>query len=343
MPQNGALVIVSRDSAARLRQRNSDFALSQTTAAILRSRTELSPIYQRMLTSGKGSAGGLWTEERALGSRSIRIGTTTDRWERHYDHDLPAQVQLLTASRDSIHPMVQVAYAIPVDGVQGAPQGSGRDLAPRVRVSVLGLDDSVVSILDTVPPPARSTAITTRSYLVGIVPVPVPAGHFTVRVGLELERAGVVSGRDTVIVADPAAPALGLSDLALGAASVPLWWISNRNDTIRVNPVAEFHAGEPIELSFELEGVMPDSSYKIEMSVRKPGGGSPFRWLARLFGGARDPFTVTMTQRATSGRLLVQRGIALREAKPGGYVFQVTVSHRSDPKVTRTQEFTVVR
>ncbi len=343
MPQNGRLLVASSDSLATLRQRSSDFALSQTTAAILRSRTELSPVYQRMLTSGKGGAGGFWTEERAIGSRSIRVGTTTDRWERHYDRDLPAQVQLLTASRDSIHSMVEVAYAIPVDGAQGAPQGNGRALAPRVRISVLGLDDSVVSVLDTITPPARGLAITTRNYLVGIVPVPVPAGHFTVRVGLELDRAGVVSGRDTVIVPDPAGPALGLSDLALGVASLPLWWISDRNDTIRVNPVAEFHAGEPIELSFELEGVVPDSSYKIEMSVRKPGGGSPFRWLVKLFGGDRDPFTATTTQRATAGRVLVQQGIALREAKPGRYVLQVTVSHRSDPKVTRTQEFTVVR
>ena len=314
MPRNGQLLVVSSDSAASLRQRSRDFALSQTTAAILRSRTDLSPIYQRMLTSGKGGAGGFWTEERARSARrSIRVGTTTDRWERHYDTVLPADVQLLTASRDSIHPVVEVAYAIPVDGTQGAPQGGGRELAPRVRVSVLGLDDSVVSILDTVPPKTRGVAITTRSYLEGIVPVPEPAGHYTVRVGLELERAGVVSGRDTVIVPDPAGPALGLSDLALGAASLPLWWISNRNDTIRVNPVAEFHAGEPIELSFELEGLVPDSSYKIEMLVRKPGGGSPFRWLVKLFGGDRDPFTVATTQRATAGRVLIQQRIALRE------------------------------
>jgi tetratricopeptide (TPR) repeat protein len=342
-PRAGRLVVVSADSAAKLRQRQNDLALSQTTAAILRSRTELNPIYQRMLTSGKGGSGGLWTEERSIGSRSIRVGTTTDSWERRYAVDLPADVLVLTAVRDSVRPMVEVAYAIPTDGAPVATPTRGAGVVPRVRVSILGLDGSVVSVLDTVGPAVAAVPIATRNYLVGVVAMPVSPGRVAVRVGLELGRAGVVSGRDTVTVPAPAGPALGLSDLVLGAASVPLWWISDRGDTIRVNPVGEFRAAEPIELSFELEGLVPDSSYRIEMVVRKRGGSSPFRWVAKLFGGGRDPFTAATTQRALDSRILVQRGIALRDAKPGEYVFEVTVSHRSDPKVTRTQEFTVVR
>lgn len=334
---------ISADSAAKLRQRVSDAALSRTTEAILRSRLQLSPIYQKMLSSGRGSASGLWTEERSIGNRSIRVGTTTDSWERRYAVELPAQVQILATAHDSVRPMVQVAYAIPADAVPGAARGGGTGIAPRVRVSVLDLDGKVVSVLDTFGPVVTPVPITTRKYLLGIVSAPVPPGKFTVRVGMEVAGAGVVSGRDTVIVPAPAGPALGLSDLALGAASVPLWWTSDRGDTIRVNPLAEFHAAEPIELAFEVDGLVADSSYKIEMVVKKPGGSSPLRWIAKLFGGGGDPFKATTTQRATDHRILVRREITLQKPKPGRYVLEVTVSRRSAAKVTRTQQFTVVR
>jgi tetratricopeptide (TPR) repeat protein len=334
---------VSADSAAKLRQRASDAALSQTTAAILRSRILLNPIYQRMLTSGKGGASGLWTEERAIGNRSIRVGTTSDSWERRYATELLAQVQVLAAARDSASPMVQVAYAIPAAAAPGAAQGADSRIAPRVRVSVIDLARNVVAVVDTLGPAAAAVPITTRKYLVGLVSVPVPPGRFTVRVGLEVGRAGVVSGRDTVVVPSPAGPGLGLSDLALGAVSVPLWWTSRAGDTIRVNPLAEFHAAEPIELGFEMDGLVRDSSYKVEIIVKQPGGSSPLRWVARLFGGGRDPFKATTNERATDRRMLVQREITLENARLGRYVLEVTVSRRSEANVTRTQEFTVVR
>ena len=334
---------ISADSAAKLRQRLSDAALSQTTAAILRSRLELNPIYQKMLTSGKGAAAGLWTEERAIGNRSIRVGTTTDGWERRYAVDLPAQVQVLATGRDSVSSMLQVAYAIAAEAAPRTARGGDGGIAPRVRVSVLKLDGTAVAVVDTLGPALTAVPIATRNYRLGIISVPVPPGRFTVRVGLEVDRAGAVSGRDTVTVPAPVGPALGLSDLALGAASVPLWWISDRGDTIRVNPVAEFRAAEPVELSFEVDGLVPDSSYKIEMVVKQPGGSSPFRWVARLFGGGRDPFKATTSQRATGHRMLVQRAITLQKPKAGRYVLEVTVSRRAEAKVTRTQEFTVVR
>lgn len=339
----GTRAPISADSAARIRQRNSDAALSQVTAALLRSRTTLSPIYQRMLSSGHGSASGLQAEERAVGHRSIRIGTTTDTWERRYATNLSAEVQLLAAARDSVHSEFQVAYALPVDQLADVIRAAGGSLAPQVLVSVFNLDGNPGAVIDAPGRPMRPVNVAGRDYLLGIVSVPYPPGKATVRVALEVNRAGVVSSRDTIDIPSPAGPGLGLTDLALGAASVPLWWLSDHGDTVRVNPVGRFRASEPIELSFEIEGTVPDSSYKVELAVKKPGGSSPFRFIARLFGGGRDPFTLTTTRRATGGRIPIQQGIALRDPKPGQYVFQVTVSHKSGPKVTRTQEFTVVR
>jgi Tetratricopeptide repeat len=333
---------ISADSAAKLGQRLSDAALSQTTAAILRSRLQVNPIYQRMLSSGRSGAAGLWTEERSIGNRSIRIGTTTDSWERRYAVDLPAQVQILAAALDSLRPVIHVAYAVPSDAVPAATHGE-TGITPHLRVSVLDLAGSVVAVIDTSTGAVVAVPIGTRMYLLGIVSLPVPSGRFTVRVGLEIANAGVVSGRDTVDVPSPSGPVLGLSDLALGAATVPLWWTADDGDTVRVNPVAVFHAGEPIALAFELDGMTPDSSYKVELVVRKPGGSSPFRWVAKLFGGGRDPFKATTTQRATNRRILVSREITLQKPDLGGYVLEVSVSERSKPKVTRTQAFTVVR
>ena len=128
LPLGGA---IGPDSARRLSQRQSDAALSQTTAAILRSRAGLNPIYERMLTSSRASAGGFWAEERALGVRSIRIGTTTDSSERHYRTALPAQVGVLAVSLDATHPVLQITWAIPVEALSGTGPGIRRGFARR--------------------------------------------------------------------------------------------------------------------------------------------------------------------------------------------------------------------
>ena len=338
LPIGGATGI-SSDSAAKLRRRLSDASLSKNAETLIRSRLQLSPVYQRMLVSGRGGASGLQAEERALGSRSIRVATTTDSWERRYTDELPAEVQILAGAVDSTQSVVRIAYAIKATG--GPPRALGG--GARVRASVFGFDGSVTGLLDTVGPLTGAVGLGDHSYFYGLVTVPVPPGRQTIRVGLEQGIGGVISMRDTVDVPAPAGPQLGLSDIAIGARSVPLWWLTAAADTVWVNPVGEFHNSEPISVFYEASGLARDSTYKIELVIKPAGGVSFFKRLLGIFGGGGAPVRLETTMRATGAHQVVLREIGVEKLKPASYVLEVTISSHSSPKVTRHQDFTVVK
>jgi tetratricopeptide (TPR) repeat protein len=341
MPLTTAGGPVSADSAARLRQHISDATLSRESAVILRSRQPLDPIYSRMLASGHGGASGLQAEERARGRESLLISTTTDRWERRYDHAFPATVAMYAASQDSVRPMVRIAYAVPVDSL---PAGLRDRLAPRVRVSVLTPDGRTNAVVDTVGDVVAGTAAGGGRYLFGSVSVGVPPGRQTVRVGLEAGQSGVVTSRDTVEVAGPADSSLTLSDLVLGARSVPVRWQTGPSDTTWVNPLQVFRLGEPVTLSFDVDGLRPDSTVRLELVIKRADRASFFkRLLSGIFGGGGATFHATVTERASGRHQVVHRDITLDKWPPARYVLEVSLSNGSGPTVTRRQEFTVVQ
>jgi tetratricopeptide (TPR) repeat protein len=332
---------ISRDSAAVLRQRLDDASASRTAEALIRSRERLNPVYGRLLGSGKGSATGLQGEERAIGRRSIRIGTTTDSWPRSYAIGLPAQAQLLATVGDSASPMVRVAYAIPVSTLPAGLR-SATTIAPHLRIAVIGLDGIVATVIDTTVIATRAAPRGMPEQFLGVIPVRVPAGRYTARVGFELDHAGVVSQRDTVDVPSATGPRLALSDIVIGAANVPLSWIGAPGDTVTVNPVAVYRSSESMQLYFEV-GATRDSSYHVELVIRRPGAKSLLQRITGLFGASGDAMRLGFDQRPRSATDLVHRELALQKLKPARYVLEVTVSRPGGDKVTRRQEFSVVR
>ena len=332
------------DYASTVRLGNSgNIRGTENAEKILRSRERLSPIYQRMLVAGRGGASGLQSEERALGRRSIRIGTTTDSWPRRYDVDLPAEVQILATANDSTRSMVRVAYAIAATALPQTARTVNRGVAPVVRVSVLGLDGTVNGVVDTLGAPVGAVPPGPGEYLFGMVALPVPPGRQTVRVGLEVGRSGVVTQRDTVDVPAPAGPALSLSDIVVGARTVPLWWLSTTGDTVWVSPVATFHNSVPISVYYEVGGLVRDSSYKVELVVKPVGGVSLIKRLLGVFGGGGVPYKTVTSVRAAAPWAASHLEVGLEKLKPAKYLLEVTISDRSGTKVTRQQEFTVVR
>ncbi|HEY3933553.1 MAG TPA: hypothetical protein VGL65_02965 [Gemmatimonadales bacterium] len=334
-------VRISSDSASKLRQRASDAALSQLAEQIVRSRQNLSPIYQRMLASGRGSASGLEAEERDIGRRSIRIGTSTDSWPLRYSTALPVAAQVLAIGGDSTTSIVQVAYAVPVDAIAAAHADSTSSL--RIRASILGTDGSIAATADTSVGPVGGLAIDPARERIGVIALPVMSGHYTVRVGFELGRAGAVSTRDTIDVSSGRDTTLALSDVALGARSVPVWGKGRRGDTVWINPGAQFRIAEPLELYFEVNGVPRGASYRYEVKVTHPGAKSLLSPLLRLFGKGSYDFRAATTQRGTGSTDVVHFGIDLSNHNPGKYLLQVTVSSGGHERTSRRQEFVLMR
>ncbi len=328
---NRPLTPQAADSLARAAH---NAELSGAAAALLRSRVGLDPIYQRLLSSGRGAAPGLEAAERALGRRSIRIGTRTDSWPLRYPRVLPATLASAAVGVDSAGPEVELAWAIPTSTLPA----SHDSLA--VRAALLGLDGSLVASLDTTM--AIGAAATTGTELLGHLPIVVPPGKFTVRVALAVDSTGEVWPVDTLEVASPLGPAVGISDLALGAARVPLQWTTPRGDTVWFNPHYRFAQNDPLDLYFEVMGLTPDSSYRTELDIRRQEGGwGVWRAIRHLFGGGSSHIAISTDATAHQTVEPVHRVLSLEKLKPGDYVMQVTVTTPGHRKVVRRQEFRI--
>jgi GWxTD domain-containing protein len=320
-----------------------DSRLSGMTDAILRSREGINPIYGRLLTAGRGGRSALVAAERDLGQKSIAVGTETDAWPLHFNSVLKAKLDVLAVGADAAGPQLQLVFGIPGNAITPIRVAGGSGYPVRLRASVLALDGTVVAIVDTSPTLVVAAPVPAREYLLKRVAVRVPPGVFTVRVSLETEEnAGLVSTRDTIRVPSPLGPALGLSDLALGSRSVHLTWPTARGDTAWFNPLGSFHANEPLQLFFEVAGLLPRSPYHVDLEIRRPGGGSLFSRLP-LIGRRRTFFRLSFNSTASSSLDQVHQEIRLDQLPPGSYVLEVTVSSETGGKVSRQREVTVIR
>lgn len=327
--------------ASSVAMRSGDsLSVSANADALLRSREGMNPIYSRLIGAGRGGTSALTTEERSIGRRSIALGTHSDSWPLRFGTPLAARLDVLAAGSDSAGPQLQVAYAIPGSGLTPIPLQQGVAYVVRLRATVMALDGSTVAVLDTTRRFSSRNPVPPREHLLGRIALRVPPGVFTVRMAVESDLAGLVTLRDTVRVASPLGPELGLSDLALGARSVNLPWRTAHGDTAWVNPLRSFKRTEPLQLYFEVTGLAPGAPYRVEMVVRKPKGGSIF---SKLFGGSGAALKIGMDRTQSPTGDGVSQEVSLEKLKPGNYAFEVTVSTSSGGKTTRRREFVVTQ
>ncbi|MES2304030.1 MAG: GWxTD domain-containing protein [Gemmatimonadota bacterium] len=321
--------------------RNGDSLLASPTAeALLRSREGMHPIYSRLRNAGRGGASQMISEEQAMGRRSIARGTHTDSWPLRYGTRLAAKLDVLAVGSDSLGPQLQIAFAIPGNALTPIPMQQGVAYVIRLRASVQSLDGSTIAVLDTIRRFSARAAVPPQQHLLGRVALRVPPGTFTIRLALESDLSGLLSTRDTLRVASPLGPDLGLSDLALGSKAVNLPWRTVRGDTAWVNPLRTFKRTDPLQLYFEVSGLAPSSPYRVEMVVTRPKGGSVF---SKLFGGGGAAIKLAFDGRQGPGGVdAVQREVSLEKLKPGSYSLDVTVSTAAGAKTVRRRTFTIV-
>jgi len=199
-----------------------------------------------------------------------------------------------------------------------------------MRVAVRNAAGDVVATIDTLRNFGASAPIAEDGNLLGRLPIHVPPGDYSVRVALETQTRGMVTKAQPVHVAALATPAIQLSDLALGTRTVPLPWRVGAADTAWINPLHQFHFGEPMQLYFEVGGIAPGAPYHAQFAVMKAGQKS-----TQLQVG----FDVV----ATGAPDHLRREIDIGRLGAGKYVMQVTVSTANGAKAVRLREFTVIR
>lgn len=318
-------------------QTSSDNAMAEQ---LMLSREQLSPIYRRLQSAGRGSSGRYQHQERRAGQESIALGTSSDSYELRFPNELKATSEVLAVGRDSNGPLVQIAYAIAGSSLEPVTVTRGFLYSVRLRFVAMDERGKVVSSLDTTRHFVAPERVPPNEHLVGRVGMSVPLGSLQYRLAIQQgDDTGMTLPRDTVRVGPTTSTALSLSDLVLGARSANLGWRRTPDDTVLFNPLRTYKRGEEMELYYEIEGLRL-APYTVELAVRKKGGGGGI--FKKIFGGGSAAIKLKFQQQAVTPLVSTHRSLKLNRLKPGMYVLQLLVVDADGRKDYRTREFQVV-
>jgi GWxTD domain-containing protein len=332
--------VLGFSTAVRLQDQRNGAGDNAMAEQLMLSREQLSPIYRRLQSAGRGSTGRYQSQERRAGQESIALGTKTDSYELRFHNELKARSEVLAVGRDSSGHQVQIAYAIAGASLEPVTVTRGFLYSIRLRFVATDRKGQVVSTLDTTRHFVAPERVPSNEHLVGRVGTAVPVGALTYRLAIQQgDEAGITLPRDSVRVGAVNSAALGLSDLVLGSRSANLTWRRAPDDTVVFNPLRTYKRSEEMELYYEIEGLRP-APYTVELEVRRKGsGGGLFK---KIFGGGGAAIKLKFEQQATTSSVSTHRSLKLDRLKPGNYVLALMVVDAEGRRDTRRREFQVV-
>jgi GWxTD domain-containing protein len=308
-------------------------------------RDEFGPLYGRVGRSMRAPGSEL-ALDRALGRRSIAVGTTSDSYAQRFDVplDLVTSEFVVGAERDSTGQMLHVVFAIPADRLPGEPGEDGIRYPLRFRLVVSDSTDRIVARLDTFRIFGARQALRNPAYLTGRLALAVPAGHFRYRLLVATPDRGageVVTDSLRVDALD--GRRFAVSDIVVGREGSGLVWLSSPGDTVRLNPLQRFPENSAAELYYEIYGLARGAAYHTVVRLDREGGRSLFGAIRGLFGGRRSPVLLEFDAAAAGPVTREHRGVALRDVAKGSYRLTVVISDpATGASATRTQRFQVV-
>lgn len=307
--------------------------VSAVAQELLRSRMSTSPLYTAMLDGGKRTADSLQIVERDIGRTALALPST---YQLGFELDLDAAIDILAIGSDARGPLLQVAFAIPGGGLTSRPIRTGVVYPIRMRVAVLDTTGRVVTQIDTTRGFVSRTPLGPGQFLLGQLPIRVAPGTYRVRVALEADRRGTLSPSTVVSVADPALGRPTLSDLSIGERSVGILWRASTADTAWTDPRHAFARGREMQLYFETDGLVPGSSYTVDLAIDRQEKDA-----AQACTATGALLTLRFDQRATDGVNRFQRGVSLRRLLPGAYTLGVTITSTDGQTARRCRTFRV--
>jgi hypothetical protein len=239
---------------------------------------------------------------------------------------------------------VTQAYGIPNGGaliVVAVPAGklardpTRRAFAANLRIIV---GDSaagrIVAALDTVRHWHSASPVAPNDWLSAYVTVPAPTGTWDVAITVSdtAKTKGTGERLDGIPVVPFDGKTLRLGDPILGRADAGLVW-PHHGIAVPLNPTNAWRTTEPVELTFEADGLVPGRGYTMRFEMWK------------VQGNPRSPsITVSVNAVADSVHEVVQRELSVRELDPGGYRLVIRLQ---DPvtkqEVTRERRVAVRR
>ncbi len=326
-------------SAAVVLQTRPDIPTS-VVSGLLGSRSQISPIYQRLAEEGTAGRGPLLAEERARGREDIHIGTTTDDYALRFDTDLDPVVSWFVLADSERHPVLHVVFALPGHDLHSYPAPGGLGYPFEFRVTVYDSAYRRVAGLDTLRVFRSEAPIPDGGYLTEQLSVPVPVGHYHFHFVVEELQAdaGALVRAHTVDVPRTDS-GFAASDLVLGLQGSGLVLRRPEGD-IPLDPLSRYPRDGTVEVYYELYGLPQGTAVPTRLSVEPAGGRSFFQ---RLFGGGRGVNLEYSTVTDAAGRAPVRQRIVLRGLPPGRYQLTITLKDpTSRRQVVRREQFEIV-
>jgi GWxTD domain-containing protein len=316
--------ILGFSTTVALRGNRDNLAESRAANELILTREPFSPIYSQLLTAGQTGSQKYFTDERAIGQRSIRVGTRTDSYELTYATKLRVETALVVAGRDSGKSLLHVAYAIPGSALRAVPSERGQLYPVRLRLSVADEAGRPVAVVDTTRLFVAHEPVPAREHLVGRIAVPVIPGELRYRLAIEQgDDNGVVLAGDTISVGDFSGQQFSLSGLILGLREANLTWRPFPDDTVWFNPLGRFPRKADLELYYEVYGVPEGVPIETEVLVTKHGGGGLFG----LFGQRKPAIRLGFSEASEGLTTRIHRTLSLARLDPGRYRVDVIVKN----------------
>lgn len=327
--------VAAGDTARRTILLHGGELVSIVAQELLVSRHKLSPLYAAMINEGIGAADSLQDLERTAGRIALLKPYS---YELGFELPLDAAMQVLAVGSDRGGPVVQLAFAIAATDL--TPQAMPRGVMYPVRTRLAALDASgaIITQIDTTRGFLTPARLRPSQHLLGQLTFRLPPGTYRVRATLEAGRRGVLSPPISVAVPRLAAGELTLSDVSIGARSVPITWRSAGADTAWANPLGRYRLDEEMELYFEIGGLAEDAPYRTQIALDRledlDGSGCEGRGTA---------LTLSFEGTHRGGLSREQRALSLDRLRPGRYQLAVIVSTPDERRAIRCRTFTVVR
>ena len=311
---------------------------------LLRSRAALAPLYQQLPAGNPAQVADYLARERALGRRSIRVGTLSDSYTLRFPRELNAWGALAVAGGSGQEPVVQVLFAIPGYAVEPATGAAGVVYPVRVRFVALDAAGGEVASVDTVLDIAPGDRVPANRSLLGRLAVPLLPGRLVAHAAVQYgERGGTTFAVDTLDVPAPGAGRLALGDLLIGTRRglpVPL----PGGPPINLAPGGVVHRGDGLDVAVELFGLAAGASASMRLWVAPddgPAGRPPDPSAWRPFPDGKAAAEV---RRAPGADPIVRwrTPVSLKKLAPGSWALAVVADDRTGRTARREATLTVL-
>jgi hypothetical protein len=156
-------------------------------------------------------------QEVERGRRAIATGVTTDGFPRRFKQELGAITQVYGMGIDQVeHSRIVATFAIPGRNLSPIPRSDGAPgLVYPVTIRLIAMDreQGIIQQLDTTRSFLTPDTLRGNQHLMGMVELPVPPGHYQVRMLITASGidAATGSGRDSV-------------EISLPEPTLVIWW-----------------------------------------------------------------------------------------------------------------------